>query len=274
MGTLKKEKNRLKAQTSSASKDRLLKPLKGENFYRDAKAVKRANLLKSGNPIRDKDGKIKKAAAFQSTVASGTMGRIQPDRRWFGNTRVIGQQQLENFREAIQAKINNPFEMLLQRNKLPMSLLQTDSQINVKQVKMNLLQTESFGDTFGSGRKRKRPKLKADNLAELADNAEKSFEKYDETADISLQVNQERVMNDPSDESRQWYEKAGQSRRIWNELYKVIDSSDVIIHVLDARNPEGTRCRAVEKYIRNEAAHKHLIFVLNKCDLVPTWVTV
>jgi nuclear GTP-binding protein len=66
----------------------------------------------------------------------------------------------------------------------------------------------------------------------------------------------------------------GQSKRIWNELYKVIDSSDVVIHVLDARDPDGTRCRSIEKYIREEAPHKHLIFVLNKCDLVPTKVAV
>jgi nuclear GTP-binding protein len=66
----------------------------------------------------------------------------------------------------------------------------------------------------------------------------------------------------------------GQSKRIWNELYKVIDSSDVVIHVLDARDPVGTRCKSIEKYLREEAPHKHLIFVLNKCDLVPTGVAV
>lgn len=56
-------------------------------------------------------------------------------------------------------------------------------------------------------------------------------------------------------------------------MYKVIDSSDVVIHVLDARDPVGTRCKNVERFIQKEAPHKHLIFVLNKCDLVPTWVT-
>ncbi|KAJ2011119.1 GTPase required for pre-60S ribosomal subunit nuclear export and maturation, partial [Coemansia sp. S85] len=56
-------------------------------------------------------------------------------------------------------------------------------------------------------------------------------------------------------------------------LYKVVDSSDVILHVLDARDPEGTRCRHVEKYIKTEAPHKHLVYILNKVDLVPTWVT-
>ena len=66
----------------------------------------------------------------------------------------------------------------------------------------------------------------------------------------------------------------GTSRRIWGELYKVLDSSDVVIHVLDARDPLGTRCRPVVEYLRKEKAHKHLVYVLNKVDLVPTWVTV
>jgi GTPase Era involved in 16S rRNA processing len=73
------------------------------------------------------------------------------------------------------------------------------------------------------------------------------------------------------------HEESGEltsARRIWNELYKVIDSSDVILHVLDARDPDGTRCRSVEKYIRTEAPHKHLVFVLNKVDLVPSKVAV
>ena len=68
--------------------------------------------------------------------------------------------------------------------------------------------------------------------------------------------------------------QAGTSKRIYSELYKVIDSSDGLIHVLDARDPVGTRCRNVERYIKKEAPHKQLIFVLNKCDLVPTWATV
>jgi hypothetical protein len=66
----------------------------------------------------------------------------------------------------------------------------------------------------------------------------------------------------------------GTSRRIWGELYKVLDSSDVVIHVLDARDPMGTRCKPVVEFLRKEKAHKQLIYVLNKVDLVPTWVTV
>lgn len=28
---------------------------------------------------------------------------------------------------------------------------------------------------------------------------------------------------------------------------------------------KGTRCRAIEKYLKEEAPHKHLVFILNKC---------
>ena len=40
---------------------------------------------------------------FQSKELPNT--RIQPDRRWFGNTRVIGQKQLEQFRDEMSAKV-------------------------------------------------------------------------------------------------------------------------------------------------------------------------
>lgn len=55
---------------------------------------------------------------------------------------------------------------------------------------------------------------------------------------------------------------------------QVIDSSDVVVQVLDARDPMGTRSPHVESYLKKEKHWKHLIFVLNKCDLVPTWATV
>ena len=64
----------------------------------------------------------------------------------------------------------------------------------------------------------------------------------------------------------------GQSKRIWGEFFKVVDCSDVILHVIDARNVPGTRCTMIEKHIANNAKHKHLVFVLNKVDLVPNWV--
>lgn len=62
-------------------------------------------------------------------VGSGTMARVQPDRRWFGNTRVIGQRQLEQFREAMAEKVNDPYQMLMRQSKLPMSLLEDNVKV-------------------------------------------------------------------------------------------------------------------------------------------------
>lgn len=48
-------------------------------------------------------------------------------------------------------------------------------------------------------------------------------------------------------------------------LHKVIDESDIVVMVLDARDPEGCRSRLVEEEVRRrEGEGKRLIFVLNK----------
>ncbi|XP_055016149.1 guanine nucleotide-binding protein-like 3 [Boleophthalmus pectinirostris] len=52
-----------------------------------------------------------------------------------------------------------------------------------------------------------------------------------------------------------------------SELNKVIDASDVIIEVLDARDPLGCRCPQLEETVLQK--NKKLIFLLNKIDLVP-----
>nr|ODO02467.1 nuclear GTP-binding protein [Cryptococcus depauperatus CBS 7855] len=60
------------------------------------------------------------------------------------------------------------------------------------------------------------------------------------------------------------------SKAFMRELRKVIERSDVIIQVLDARDPEGTRSRWVEDEVRKrDLQGKKLLGVLNKIDLVP-----
>jgi len=68
--------------------------------------------------------------------------------------------------------------------------------------------------------------------------------------------------------------EAGQSKRIWEELYKVLDASDVVCCIIDARDPMGTRCYHVEQYLKNHAQYKHIVLIMNKIDLIPTTVTV
>ena len=55
----------------------------------------------------------------------------------------------------------------------------------------------------------------------------------------------------------------GQSKRIWGELYKVVDSSDVIIQVLDARDPVGTRSRHIEEHlVRTPFIYSYFNFIV------------
>jgi len=53
----------------------------------------------------------------------------------------------------------------------------------------------------------------------------------------------------------------------WNVLRKIIGKSDVVLEVVDARVPDITRSRKVEKLTENLG--KKLIIVINKCDLIP-----
>ena len=242
-------------------------------------------MYKDGKPRRDAEGNITVAASYQSREAP--VARIEPNRKWFGNTRVISQEALSSFREAVAERASDPYQVLLKTNKLPMSLIRDGQGVNgLKQHQAKMaIETNPYSDTFGPKAQRKRVKLGVGSLEDLAGETAKMHDAYVEKsdhqthADGSLAVSGDvsAAQDDAHTTTATAVESVfskGQSKRIWNELYKVIDSSDVIIHVIDARDPEGTRCRGIEKYIREEAPHKHLIFVLNKCDLVPTGVAV
>ncbi|CAK7235378.1 nuclear GTP-binding protein nug1 [Sporothrix curviconia] len=72
------------------------------------------------------------------------------------------------------------------------------------------------------------------------------------------------------------------SRKAYDKVFKsVVEQADVVLYVLDARDPEGTRSRDVERAVLAAAsgdAGKRLILILNKVDLVPppvlhAWLT-
>lgn len=239
--------------------------VKGVNFYRNESKVKKVNTLRGGKAIRDRTGKIVKAAEFANSIPTEKVSRIAPNVKWFGNTRVIDQGQLEEFRSAIASKISDPYQVVLHNNKLPMSLL-TDAK---RTSKMHLLETESFGSVFGKKAQRKKPKISVSSIEELTSAIAQKQETYKEEKDANLVT----AIPDEMDQHKDRIFQKGQSKRIWGELFKVIDSSDVLVHVLDARDPLGTRCKNVEEYIRKNAPHKHLVFLLNKCDLIPASVT-
>lgn len=248
----------------SLNPDRATGGAGGANM-RSKSTINRLLMYKGGKPVRDKTGRIVKAAAYQSKLPSGTVARVEPNRRWFGNTRVITQKALQTFQEEMGKVVKDPYKMVMQRTRLPITLLNETA----KHSRVHLLDTQPYEATFGPKAQRKRPSVKAADMESLAQLAESRGSSYNAADDTNIPV----IDDGTKAETRDVVFRAGQSKRLWNELYKVIDSSDVVVQVLDARDPMGTRSKYIEDYLRKDKAHKQLFFVLNKCDLVPTWVT-
>lgn len=249
----------------SMNPDRSTEGLKGVGKPRTKGTIKRLQMYRNFKAKRDKTGKILTPAPFQGWLPSGTQARVEPSQKWFGNSRVISQNALQKFQDEFGAAIKNPYQVVMKPTTLPITLLNE----KVKNSRVHILDTEGFDKTFGPKKQRKRVNIKFGDLETMSKAVEQSDEKYDESKDV------DRVREDSGvkEGQRDWVFGAGMSKRIWNELYKVVDSSDVLLQVLDARDPMGTRCPYVEKYLREEKPHKHLIFILNKVDLVPNWVT-
>jgi len=138
-----------------------------------------------------------------------------------------------------------------------------------QEVKVNKL-IDTFQDTFGKSARRTKPTLNVCNLNELAVAAENKLQNYNMEKDTDFNKLEEKEKLGAGEK----FSNAAQSKRIYRELHKVIDSSDVLCVILDSRDPLGTRSYYVENFIKKNAPHKHIIFILNKCDLIPTWATV
>ena len=235
MGTGKKEKTRKERQGKQGDSMGNVK-VKGENFYRSAKKVKTLNMFKDGKAQRNAQGEITKAASYQSREAP--TGRVEPNRRWFNSTRVIAQDSLTSFREAMKERAADPYQVLLKSNKLPMSLLDVkdDGPNGIKQHKAKMqIESSPWAETFGPKAQRKRVKLDVGNLEDLAGETMKMHDVYLD------RLEEAKLLSGAGDAVEQAGEaepeapilttakepifSKGQSKRIWNELYKVIDSS-------------------------------------------------
>lgn len=208
-------------------------------FEQSANKVKTLNMREKGTKAqRNKDGKIVQAAAYQSRETP--VARIEPSRNWFNNTRVISQSSLTAFRDAMADKAKDPYQVLLKSNKLPMSLIRDGSDTNgLKQHKAKMtIESSSFAETFGPKSQRKRVKLNVGNMVDLADDSEKSMDKYKDKLEQQKLLSGNSSAPDEISGDMQFEEEdalalavqpvfsKGQSKRIGNELYKVIDSSD------------------------------------------------
>ncbi|KAJ4150788.1 hypothetical protein LMH87_011522 [Akanthomyces muscarius] len=108
-------------------------------------------------------------------------------------------------------------------------------------------------------------------MAALIASARRAAAKYDKDLADDDMVDDDEEDEDDMDTNEMSVGQAS-SRKTYDKVFKkVIDEADVVLYVLDARDPEGTRSREVERNIMASAASsgKRLILILNKIDLVP-----
>ncbi|XP_078522423.1 large subunit GTPase 1 homolog [Lissotriton helveticus] len=54
----------------------------------------------------------------------------------------------------------------------------------------------------------------------------------------------------------------------WRQLWRVIERSDVVVQIVDARNPLLFRCRDLECYVKEVSLEKENMILINKADLL------
>jgi large subunit GTPase 1 len=55
---------------------------------------------------------------------------------------------------------------------------------------------------------------------------------------------------------------------VWRQLWRVVEMSDVLVQIVDARDPELFRCEDLERYTKEVGAEKMCLLLLNKADLL------
>eukprot|EP00210_Caulerpa_lentillifera_P002156 g2070.t1 len=73
----------------------------------------------------------------------------------------------------------------------------------------------------------------------------------------------------PTDTSPDPLVPHGGTKEYFKDFRKVVALADVVVQVLDARDPLGCRSRELEDFVREASPPKRLVFLLNKIDLVP-----
>ncbi len=99
----------------------------------------------------------------------------------------------------------------------------------------------------------------------------KSMEEYASEAKAALKDEEMKLASVPSEDTKDDVRVERAKKNYLKELQKVIEQSDVILQVLDGRDPMGCRNKELESHIIGK--NKKLILVLNKIDLIPAYAS-
>uniref|UniRef100_A0A3Q3GNV2 Large subunit GTPase 1 homolog n=1 Tax=Labrus bergylta TaxID=56723 RepID=A0A3Q3GNV2_9LABR len=77
-----------------------------------------------------------------------------------------------------------------------------------------------------------------------------------------------RVLADLEEEQKLILTPFERNLEFWRQLWRVIERSDVVVQIVDARNPLLFRCPDLELYVKEVSEHKVNMLLVNKADLL------
>ena len=152
-----------------------------------------------------------------------------------------------------------------QNSKIPQLISQKQKIIDELNRKQKTGSRQQLIDNLNQRLQEKNP-TEYSNLYQLMEESKSNQNLYNKESDQNLLINQEQKNSEKKlniinkDLSRKAYIKI---------LDQVIENSDVILEVLDARDPLTCRNKELENKIKSGKNSKKIILVLNKIDLIP-----
>ena len=152
-----------------------------------------------------------------------------------------------------------------QNSKIPQLISQKQKIIDELNRKQKTGSRQQLIDNLNQRLQEKNP-TEYSNLYQLMEESKSNQNLYNKESDQNLLINQEHKNSEKKlniinkDLSRKAYIKI---------LDQVIENSDVILEVLDARDPLTCRNKELENKIKSGKNSKKIILVLNKIDLIP-----
>lgn len=144
-----------------------------------------------------------------------------------------------------------------QAEKLNIQFVSSKSQAGLLSEKERKAVKQLIDDNQNMLRIPRRPKWNKDTTPdELRDMENRSFLEW--RRDLALLQEKEELIVTP-------YEK---NLEFWRQLWRVIERSDVVVQIVDARNPLLFRSEDLERYVKEVDSAKQNILLLNKADFL------